>query len=125
MTDAAFRARRARTPVVVARRARVLAAGGIVDEPSRTHVGAVGARARGRLAGGGRRVARLGCPYEAALALSEADDEEALREALARAPAAGRAARSRASSRDGSRERGVRDVPRGPRRATARERRPR
>jgi DNA-binding CsgD family transcriptional regulator/tetratricopeptide (TPR) repeat protein len=59
----------------------------------------------------------LGCPYEAALALAESDDEHDLRRALdelqqlGAAPAAAIVARR-------LRERGVRDVPRGPRRAT-------
>ena len=72
-------------------------------------------------AGDPRRAAELwreiGCPYEAALALADADEEEALRHALdelrrldAR-PAAARVARR-------LRERGARAVPRGPRRAT-------
>jgi DNA-binding CsgD family transcriptional regulator len=70
-----------------------------------------------------RRAAKLwselGCPYEAALALAETDDEHALREALDElqalqaAPAAAIVARR-------LRERGVRALPRGPRRATQR-----
>jgi DNA-binding CsgD family transcriptional regulator/tetratricopeptide (TPR) repeat protein len=61
----------------------------------------------------------IGCPYEAALALASADDEEPLRnslEALQRLgarPAAARVART-------LRERGVRDVPDGPRATTRR-----
>jgi DNA-binding CsgD family transcriptional regulator/tetratricopeptide (TPR) repeat protein len=60
---------------------------------------------------------RLDCPYEAALALAGAGDAEALRRALAgfqelgAAPAAAIVARR-------LRERGVRDLPRGPRAAT-------
>jgi len=61
----------------------------------------------------------LGCPYEAALALGDADEDEPLREALeemqrldAPVPAALIARRLR--------ERGVRGVPRGPRAATQR-----
>jgi DNA-binding CsgD family transcriptional regulator len=60
---------------------------------------------------------RLGCPYEAALALGEAEDPAALRRALAElqalgaGPAAARVARR-------LRERGERGVPRGPRPST-------
>jgi DNA-binding CsgD family transcriptional regulator/tetratricopeptide (TPR) repeat protein len=59
----------------------------------------------------------LGCPYEAALALADADDEDALRasldelQRLGAQPAAAIVARR-------LRERGVRGVPRGPRPAT-------
>ena len=61
----------------------------------------------------------LGCPYDAALALSGSDDEALLRRALevfqrlGARPAAARLART-------LRERGVRDVRHGPRRATQR-----
>jgi DNA-binding CsgD family transcriptional regulator len=60
---------------------------------------------------------RLGCPYEAALALLESDDESELRRSLAELqelgarPAAARVARA-------LRERGARDLPRGPHAAT-------
>jgi DNA-binding CsgD family transcriptional regulator len=75
------------------------------------------------IAGDWRRAAELwtelGCPYEAALALADADEEEALRRALdelqrleAR-PAAALVARR-------LRERGARGLPRGPRAATRR-----
>jgi DNA-binding CsgD family transcriptional regulator len=63
--------------------------------------------------------AEIGCPYEAALALAEADDEHALRRALealqglGAAPAAAIAARR-------LRKRGARGLPRGPRPATRR-----
>jgi DNA-binding NarL/FixJ family response regulator len=61
----------------------------------------------------------LGCPYEAALALAGADEEEPLRSALEELqrldarPAAARVARR-------LRERGARGLPRGPRPATRR-----
>jgi DNA-binding CsgD family transcriptional regulator/tetratricopeptide (TPR) repeat protein len=60
---------------------------------------------------------RIGCPYEAALALAAADDDDALRSALdelhrlGARPAAAIVARS-------LRERGVRGLPRGPRPST-------
>jgi DNA-binding CsgD family transcriptional regulator/tetratricopeptide (TPR) repeat protein len=73
------------------------------------------------LAGEHRQAAALwtdmGCPYEAALALSESSDEQAQREALqalqdmTAVPAAAIVARR-------LRERGARGLPRGPRRAT-------
>ncbi|MFZ0090234.1 MAG: AAA family ATPase [Solirubrobacteraceae bacterium] len=73
------------------------------------------------IAGEWRRAAErwreLGCPYEAALALSDADDEDALRQAfdelsaLSATPAAAIVARR-------LRERGVHSVPRGPRART-------
>jgi DNA-binding CsgD family transcriptional regulator/tetratricopeptide (TPR) repeat protein len=76
-----------------------------------------------QIAGQWRRAAdvwqELGCPYEAALARADADDEEALRRALdelqrlGASPAAAIVARR-------LRERGVRGLPRGPR-ATTRE----
>ena len=57
-------------------------------------------------------------PYEAALALSEADDEEALRTALAELQRLGAGPVARMVARR-LRERGARAVPRGPRRSTA------
>jgi DNA-binding CsgD family transcriptional regulator len=76
-----------------------------------------------QMAGDWRRAAAqwddLRCPYEAALALSEGDDEQALRRALdelyrlGARPAATMVARR-------LREGGARDVPRGPRRSTRR-----
>jgi DNA-binding CsgD family transcriptional regulator/tetratricopeptide (TPR) repeat protein len=58
-----------------------------------------------------------GCPYEAALALAEADDEDALRRALEELQRLG--ARPAAAIVSGRlRERGARAVPRGPRPAT-------
>jgi DNA-binding CsgD family transcriptional regulator/tetratricopeptide (TPR) repeat protein len=75
--------------------------------------GADAAALRGDWAGAAAAWEELGCPYEAALALSEADDDDALRRSLAalqglgaRAPAAMVARRLR--------RRGVRDLPRGP-----------
>ena len=56
-------------------------------------------------------------PYEAALALSEADDEAALRESLDEAQRLGAGPLARVVARR-LRERGARAVPRGPRRST-------
>ena len=78
-------------------------------------------RIAAQLAGDWERAAELwdelGCPYEAALALADADDEDALRRSfeelqrLGAQPAAAIVARR-------LRERGARGVPRGPRPAT-------
>ena len=59
----------------------------------------------------------LGCPYEAALALSEAGDEDALRRSLDECHRLGARPLAAIAARR-LRELGVRDVPRGPRRAT-------
>jgi DNA-binding CsgD family transcriptional regulator len=59
---------------------------------------------------------RLGCPYEAALALSEAGADDALRRALDECHRLGARPLATLVSRR-LRERGLRDVPRGPRRA--------
>jgi DNA-binding CsgD family transcriptional regulator len=59
----------------------------------------------------------LGCPYEAALALSGADDEDALRRSLAELRGLGARQPADRVART-LRERGVRDVRQGPRRST-------
>ena len=73
------------------------------------------------IAGEWRRAAerwrKLGCPYEAALALSDADDEDALRQAFAELSALGARPAAAIVARR-LRERGVRNVPRGPRART-------
>jgi DNA-binding NarL/FixJ family response regulator len=71
----------------------------------------------GDAAAAGRAWTKLGCPYDAALALAASADEDDLRQALAEfqrlgaAPAAAIAARR-------LRQHGARGVPRGPRRET-------
>jgi DNA-binding CsgD family transcriptional regulator len=59
----------------------------------------------------------LGCPYEAALALGGADDEDALRQALGELQEMGAAPAAAIVARR-LRERGARGLPRGPRPAT-------
>jgi DNA-binding CsgD family transcriptional regulator len=59
----------------------------------------------------------LGCPYEAAVALAESDDERALRRALELARDLGAGPLAKIVSRR-LRQLGVKDVPRGPRAAT-------
>jgi DNA-binding CsgD family transcriptional regulator len=61
----------------------------------------------------------MGCPYEAALALSAADDDDALRRALAEFHRLGAQPAATIVSR-GLRKRGARGLPRGPRPATRR-----
>jgi DNA-binding CsgD family transcriptional regulator len=90
---------------------------GLLDEPPPA---AAEPYAR-QIAGDWQRAAELwaeiGCPYEAALALAEADDQQALRrsfdelQGLGARPAAAMVARR-------LRQRGARGVPRGPRKAT-------
>jgi DNA-binding CsgD family transcriptional regulator/tetratricopeptide (TPR) repeat protein len=60
---------------------------------------------------------RIGCPYEAALAAADADDEETVRSAVDELTALGAGGAAAIVSRR-SRSRGVRGLPRGPRRAT-------
>jgi DNA-binding NarL/FixJ family response regulator len=60
---------------------------------------------------------KLGCLYEAALALADSEDEGALRQALDELRALGAAPASAIVARR-LRERGVRDLPRGPRKTT-------
>jgi len=60
---------------------------------------------------------RIGCPYEAALALADAGEEEPLRQALEELQQLGAAAAA-AIVAQRLRDRGVRGLPRGPRRAT-------
>jgi DNA-binding CsgD family transcriptional regulator len=59
----------------------------------------------------------IGCPYEAALALTDADDESAVRQAIVELQALGAQPAAAISARR-LRERGVRRVPRGPRPST-------
>jgi DNA-binding CsgD family transcriptional regulator len=61
--------------------------------------------------------AKLGCPYEAALALAEADDDDALRSALAELQRLGAGPAAKMVARR-LRERGARGLPRGRRPAT-------
>ncbi|HEY8597329.1 MAG TPA: LuxR C-terminal-related transcriptional regulator, partial [Thermomicrobiales bacterium] len=71
----------------------------------------------GDWAGAAAAWARLGCPYEAARALSEGDDEAALRRALVTFEQLGARPMAQAVARR-LRERGARAIPRGPRPTT-------
>ena len=71
----------------------------------------------GDLTGAAQRWLALGCPYDAALALARSEDETELRSALATFQGLGAVPAVKIVSRR-LRERGVRDIPRGPRRGT-------
>jgi DNA-binding CsgD family transcriptional regulator/tetratricopeptide (TPR) repeat protein len=84
------------------------------DVPRRAAAGPYALSIAGKWTAAAEQWREIGCPYEAALALADADDEAALRQAhdelvaLGARPAAAIVARR-------LRERGVRGVPRGPR----------
>jgi DNA-binding NarL/FixJ family response regulator len=59
----------------------------------------------------------IGCPYEAALALSQADDEATLRRSISELHEVGAPAAASVVARR-LRQRGARGIPRGPRQAT-------
>jgi DNA-binding CsgD family transcriptional regulator len=90
---------------------------GVADAEDIAADGPFGLELAGEWKAAERAWSAIGCPYEAALALAAANDEQALRRsvdalrALGARPAAARVARA-------LRERGVRDVPKGPRAAT-------
>ncbi len=90
---------------------------GLLDEPPPAAVEPYARQIGGDWQRAAELWAEIGCPYEAALALAEADDQEALRRALdelrrlGAEPAAAMVARR-------LRQRGARGVPRGPRKAT-------
>jgi DNA-binding CsgD family transcriptional regulator len=91
---------------------------GIVDQLS--HYDVTGPHAlelTGDWAAAAAQWRQLGCPYEAALALHEADDEDALRQALAELQALD-AKPAEAIVARRLRERGARGLPRGPRAQT-------
>jgi DNA-binding CsgD family transcriptional regulator len=91
--------------------------GGIHEEVPADASGPFALQLRGDCSGAATAWQAAGCPYEAALALAESDDEATLRRALdelqylGAQPAAAMVARR-------LRERGARSVPRGPRAAT-------
>lgn len=92
---------------------------GVASElPEDLDTGPYGLSMAGEGVAAGQRWRSIGCPYEAALAVAEADDEDAIRAALdelrrlGARPAAAIVARRQ-------RERGVRGLPRGPRMQTS------
>jgi DNA-binding CsgD family transcriptional regulator/tetratricopeptide (TPR) repeat protein len=90
---------------------------GVLDEPPPGAAEPYARQIRGDWHGAAESWVGIGCPYEAALALAEADDQQALRRSLDQlrrlgaTPAAAIVARR-------LRQRGARGVPRGPRKAT-------
>jgi len=90
---------------------------GLLDQPPPAAAEPYACQIRGDWRGAETLWAGIGCPYEAALALADADDQDALRRSLDQlqqlgaSPAAAMVARR-------LRQRGARGLPRGPRRAT-------
>jgi DNA-binding CsgD family transcriptional regulator len=90
---------------------------GLLDEPPPAAAEPYACQINGDWQRAGELWDEIGCPYEAALARSEADDQDALRHAhhelhrMGAAPAAAIVARR-------LRQRGARGLPRGPRKAT-------
>ena len=101
--------RRAR-PLAPTRRARERYAQGQIAEPYLLSLS-------GDCVGAARSWEKLGCRYEAALARADSDDPALMRTALEQLQALG-ARRPASIVARRLRERGVRDVPRGPRRRT-------
>jgi DNA-binding CsgD family transcriptional regulator/tetratricopeptide (TPR) repeat protein len=113
--------------LAMARKSRLLAGeladwrrrAGLGHETSPVVVEPYALQLAGNWSGAAELWAEMGCPYEAALALADADEEEPLRRALealqelGAGPAAAIVARR-------LRERGARGLPRGPRRASRR-----
>jgi DNA-binding NarL/FixJ family response regulator len=75
------------------------------------------AQVAGDWSGAAEQWAQIGCPYEAALALAEADEEEPLRRAHDELIGLGAQAAAAIASRR-LRKRGAKDLPRGPRAST-------
>jgi DNA-binding CsgD family transcriptional regulator/tetratricopeptide (TPR) repeat protein len=85
----------------------------VADEAAEPHASSL----RGDWRSAAEQWTALGCPYEAALARAEADEEEPLREALAELQRLGAQPAAAIVARR-LRERGAKRVPRGPRAAT-------
>jgi DNA-binding NarL/FixJ family response regulator len=89
---------------------------GIVEEPPAGE-GPFALLVAGEHRAAAQGLRELSCPYDAALALADADDEDALRQALGELQALGAAPAAAIVARR-LRERGARGLPRGPRRRT-------
>jgi DNA-binding CsgD family transcriptional regulator/tetratricopeptide (TPR) repeat protein len=118
-TDAALALARARrSPWVVAELAAWRKRAGIVDDISADETaGPFALEVAGDWAQAAARWQQLGCPYEAALALAETDDRRAQRTAVSGLQELG-AKPAEATVARRLRDRGVRDLPRGPRART-------
>src|SRR5262249_52154694 len=90
---------------------------GVRDEVAVEPRGPFGAQLAGNWREACEQWTQIGCPYEAALALADADGEEPLRESLAALHRRG-VGRPGASVPRRLRELGVRDIRRGPRQST-------
>jgi DNA-binding CsgD family transcriptional regulator len=90
---------------------------GLLDEPPPTAAEPYARQIRGDWQRAARLWHEIGCPYEAALALSEGDNEDALRHALDELRRLG-AAPAAAILKRRLRQRGARGLPTGPRKAT-------
>jgi DNA-binding NarL/FixJ family response regulator len=91
--------------------------GGTEEEIPAAASGPFELQLRGDWSGASEAWRAAGCPYEAAMALAEADDEDALRRALDELQQLGARPAAAVVARR-LRERGARGVPRGPRPAT-------
>jgi DNA-binding CsgD family transcriptional regulator len=91
--------------------------GGVREEIPAAAAGPFELQLRGDWSGAAAAWRAAGCPYEAAMALAEADDEDALRSALEELQQLGARPGAAVVARR-LRERGARGVPRGPRPAT-------
>lgn len=111
-------ARLRRSPWVVAELASWRKRAGIVDQVSEDEIaGPYALEVAGHWREAAARWRELGCPYEAALAAAEAEDSSAQRQSLAELQALG-AHPAKAIVARRLRERGARDLPRGPRART-------
>jgi DNA-binding CsgD family transcriptional regulator len=112
------RALRCRAPWVVGELAGWRRRSGVVETVDPNLVlGPHAAELAGDWAAAAEQWRALGCPYEAALALADAGEEEPLRESLAELRRLGAGPAAKIVARR-LRERGVRGLPRGPRPAT-------
>jgi DNA-binding NarL/FixJ family response regulator len=118
-TEAAFRqAAEARSAASHTELAYWRARNGIEDEPADGGAGPWSLLLAGEWRAAAAEWRARDRPYEAALALSEADDEHALRDALTELQRLGAVPLGRVVARR-LREVGARDIPRGPRRSTS------
>lgn len=118
VTDAAFTvALERRSPWPVAELAYWRRRAGIEEELPKEAGGPFAFQLRGEWAKAAELWREAGCPYEEALALSEADDDDALRRALDISQSLGARPLAAMVARR-LRERGAHDIPRGPRPST-------
>jgi DNA-binding CsgD family transcriptional regulator len=118
LTESAFRfAQREGMPWYAGELACWRARAGIVEPPPESAAEPFRLELAGDFAGAARNWAKIGCPYDAALALAGAGDEESLRVALTELQRLGARPAAAIVARR-LRESGARGLPRGPRAAT-------